>query len=107
MKLEKGSSFDALGFKYDENGIPVMIREEYIKKRFPLSYTDVLQKCKIRYSDFKRNTKSNDIMKRIKTNEKLTHVRKLDADNPKTMKKMFYSSLYCLHDKHVLIHDTV
>jgi len=31
-------------------------------------------------------------MKRIKANDKLTHVRKLDADNPKTMKKMFYST---------------
>ena len=92
INFKKGSSFDALGFKYDEGGFPVMVREEDIKKRFPLSYTDVWQKCKIRYSDFKKDNKFNEIMKRIKANDKLTHVRKLDADNPKTMKKMFYST---------------
>ena len=37
----------------------------------------------------KKDNKFNEIMKRIKANDKLTHVRKLDADNPKTMKRCF------------------
>ena len=92
INFKKGSSFDALGFKYDEVGVPVMIREEDIKKRFPLSYKDIWTKCKTRYSDFKKNNRFNGIMKRIQANEKLTHTRKLDADNPKTVKQMFYST---------------
>lgn len=92
INFKKGSSFDALGFKYDENGVPVMIREEDIKKRFPLSYKDIWTKCMIRYSDFKKNNRFNEIMKRIQANAKLTHTRKLDADNPKTVKQMFYST---------------
>jgi len=92
ISFKKGSSFDTLGFKYDENGLPIMVREEDIKKKFPLSYTEVWKKCKTRYSDFKRDKKFNEIMNRIKKDNKLTHVRKLDADNPKTMKKMFYST---------------
>lgn len=92
INFKKGSSFDALGFKYDEVGVPVMIREEDIKKRFPLSYKDIWTKCKTRYSDFKKNNRFNGIMKSIQANEKLTHTRKLDADNPKTVKQMFYST---------------
>ena len=92
INFKKGSSFDALGFKYDEVGVLVMIREEDIKKRFPLSYKDIWTKCKTRYSDFKKNNRFNGIMKRIQANEKLTHTRKLDADNPKTVKQMFYST---------------
>ena len=92
INFKKGSSFDALGFKYDEVGVPVMIREEDIKKRFPLSYKDIWTKCKTRYSDFKKNNRFNGIMKRIQANEKLTHTRQLDADNPKTIKQMFYST---------------
>lgn len=92
ISFKKGSSFDTLGFKYDENGLPIMVRDEDIKKKFPLSYTEVWKKFKTRYSDFKRDKKFNEIMNRIKKDNKLTHVRKLDADNPKTMKKMFYST---------------
>ena len=92
ISFKKGSSFDTLGFKYDEDGLPIMVREEDVKKKFPLSYTDVWKKCMTRYCDFKKNKKFNEIMKRINSNKKLTHVRKLDADNPKTMKKTFYST---------------
>ncbi len=31
-------------------------------------------------------------MKRIQANEKLTHTRKLDVDNPNSVKQMFYST---------------
>ena len=69
-----------------------MTKEEDIKKKFPLSYKDIWTKCMARYSDFKKNQKFNEIMKRLQANEKLTHTRKLDADNPKTVKQMFYST---------------
>lgn len=92
INFKKGSSFDSLGFRYDEEGFPIMMREEDIKKKFPLSYKDVWTKCMTRYSDFKKNKKFNGIMKRIQANEKLTHTRKLDVDNPKSVKQMFYSS---------------
>ena len=92
INFKKGSSFDSLGFRYDEEGFPIMMREEDIKKKFPLSYKDVWTKCMIRYSDFKKNNKFNGIMKRIQANEKLTHTRKLDVDNPNSVKQMFYST---------------
>jgi len=92
INFKKGSSFDSLGFRYDEEGFPIMMREEDIKKKFPLSYKDVWTKCMTRYSDFKKNNKFNGIMKRIQANEKLTHTRKLDVDNPKSVKQMFYST---------------
>lgn len=92
INFKKGSSFDALGVKYDEAGIPFTIKEEDIRKRFPLSYDDIWKKCQTRYADFKKNRKFNEIMKRIQSNDRLTHTRKLDTDNPKSMTKKFYST---------------
>ena len=92
INFKKGTSFDALAVKYDEDGVPILLKEEDIKKKFPLSYKDVWTMCMNRYSDFKKNKKFNNIMKRIQTNNKLTHIRKLDADNPKTIQQKFYST---------------
>lgn len=92
INFKKGTSFESIGFRYDKDGVPVMISEEDIKKRFPLSYNDIWLTCKSRYIDFKKNSKFNTIMKGIQANEKLTHIRKLDVDNPRTQKKMYYST---------------
>ena len=79
-------------FKYDENGIPITLSEEDIRKKFPYTYQDVTEKAKTRYSNFKQGKTFNALMKQIKINEKLYYERKLDSQNPKSQKKGFYSS---------------
>lgn len=92
VKFQKGASLQALGVKYSQDGIPITIKEEDIKKRFPLSHRDIMNQCARRYVDFKANNRFHSIMKVIKADDKLTHERKLDADNPKSPKKCFYST---------------
>lgn len=92
LKFQKGNSFDGIGVLFDKNGVPVNMSEEDFRKRYPLTYKEVVKKARSLYSDFKQGSAFNEIMKKIKTNEKLYYERKLDAQNPKSQKKGFYSS---------------
>ncbi len=92
IDFKKGTSLESLGMKYDPDGLPITLSEEDIRKRFPLSYDKVCGKCRKLYSNFKQNTEFYTIMKRVKANEKLCFVRKLDLDNPKSPKKPLFSS---------------
>ena len=99
--FKKGTSLDSLGIKYDPDGIPISLTEENLRRQFPLSYDDVCVKCREIYFDFKQNNVFHSIMKGIKANDKLCHVRKLDMDNPKSAKKpLFSSNVFKELDKH-------
>ena len=94
IDFKKGNSFNALPIKYDTNGTPfnVNLTEEDIRNQFPLSYREVTAKCKNIYTDYKQDRYFNKIMKGIKNKGKLCYERKLDNNNPKTPKQVFYSS---------------
>lgn len=101
LKFQKGNSFTSTNVKYDENGIPVTMSEEDIRKRYPFTYKEVIDKAKNRYSDFKCGTKFNNIMKSVKQNVKLYYERKLDSKNPKSQKQGFYSpNIWQVLDNH-------
>ena len=92
LKFQNGNSLGATSVKYDENGVPITLSEEDIRRRFPLTYMDVVNKAKHRYTDFKRGKNFNSIMEQIKQPDKLYYERKLDFQNPKSQKKGFYST---------------
>ncbi|MCL1663324.1 DUF3644 domain-containing protein [Elizabethkingia ursingii] len=101
INFNKSNSFDGIGFKYDESGVPVTLTEENIKQKYPLTYSDVCTKAKTRYTNFKQNSDFNIVMRGIKDNDKLTHHRSLDPDKPSAAKKCFYSSnIWKELDKH-------
>ena len=50
LKFQKGNSFNATNVKYDANGLPVTLSEEDFRKKFPLTYKDVVNKSKENYS---------------------------------------------------------
>lgn len=92
INFKKGTSINGIGFNYESDGIPVTIKEEDVRKKFPLSYKDICYKCRGRYSNYKQNKKFNKIMNEIKNDEKISHVKKLDETNPKSPQKTFYNS---------------
>lgn len=93
LNFKKGNAFDAIGVKYDPEGIPVNITEESLMRSFPWSYHEVCAKCRKRYdNNFKQNKDFHDVMHHIKKNDRLYHERLLDPGNPKSPKKGFYSS---------------
>ncbi len=92
VKFNKSNSFDGIGIKYQPDGIPISLSEEEIKTRFPLDHKKITTRAKKRYSNFKQDKGFNEIMKKIKSDESLCYIRKLDPENPKSNKKPFYSS---------------
>lgn len=101
INFSKSNSFEGIGFKYYPNGVPINVTEEDIRKRFPLTYDEVRLQAKEKYSDFKQNKDFNKLMRKIKTNDKLYHERKLEPENPKSLKKPWYSSnIWQVLDEH-------
>ncbi len=92
VSFTKANSFDSVGFKYDENGIPVTISEEEMRNRFPFTYDEVRKKAKLRYSNFKQGKDFNELMRSIKEDIKIYHQRKLDPSSSSSITKGFYSS---------------
>lgn len=92
IQFNKSNSFDGIGVKYSQYGIPITISEEDMRIKFPMDTKKLTDTAKKRYSDFKQDNKFNNLMKTIKSNDKLCYIRQLDPKNPKSNKKPFYGS---------------
>lgn len=92
INLKKANSFDALGVSYDQNGVKITMSEEDIKQKYPYTHAKVIENCKLRYENFKADSRFNTLMKQIKLNPKLHYMRKLDPDNKKSQVKPFYNT---------------
>lgn len=101
VNFKKGNSFESIGVKYDEEGIIINLSEEDIRRKFPLTYKDVVDKCRSRYSNFSSNQSFHSVMSTIKSNVKLCNIRKLDLNNPRSMSKSYYNTnIWKELDKH-------
>lgn len=101
INFNKSNSFDGLGFNYDKDGLKINLSEEDIRLRFPLTHGAIIKKAKLRYLDFKADTKFLSLLKTIKMNSNLHYLRKLDPKNLKENGRPFYSSnIWQELDKH-------
>lgn len=93
IKLAKGKiDIPGSGVSYDPNGIPISLSEDTMLDKFPWPYNEVVNRCRIRYSDFKQGKKFNTIMRGIKQKKKLYYERKLNPQNTNSAKTGFYSA---------------
>lgn len=75
----------------DPNAPAIRLTEEQIRERYPWDYNLLTEECRQRYTDFKVNQEYHDIRKGLVTDQRFAHVRRLDPDNPKSSRKVFYS----------------
>lgn len=92
IQFNKSNSFDAIGMRYAQDGIPVTLTEEDIRNRFPMTTKQLTDTAKQRYSDFKQDQKFNTLMRKLKKDEKLCYIRQLDPKNKKSNTKPFYGT---------------
>jgi hypothetical protein len=92
VNFSKGNSFNAIPFRYDPNGLEVVVTEEDINKRFPLSHSQVCSKARNKYIDFKQDATFNKTVKEIKQNTKLSYERKHNPNSAKSNSTWFYST---------------
>ena len=103
ISFEKSNSFEGFTMKYDENGIPITITEENIRRNFPLEYNDVTSKAKKRYTNFKMTKDFHKVMNVIKSNPKLYYKRIFNPNSTAEIPpgKPFYSTnIWQELDKH-------
>lgn len=75
----------------DPTAPKVQLTEEQLKDRYPLTYAALNAECSKRYSNFVANKKYHDLRAPLKADRRYCHVRRLDADNPRSPKQEWYS----------------
>ena len=79
----------------------VRLDEEQVLLRYPLSYREMVDKCRERYSDFKTTSKFHELKKKMAEDSRFAHTRLLDPKKPNSGKKTFYShAILQEFDKH-------
>lgn len=94
IKFSKSKAKDALNVQLtnDPNATRIQLTEEQFKERYPLNYEAVTKHCKQRYQDFKVNAEYHRIRKSLLGKPKYSITKKLDPDNPKSVKQDWYSN---------------
>ena len=75
----------------DPNAIPLALSDDQLLERYRLTYNELTEKCKERYSDFSANTQYHKDRKKIASSPKYGIMRYLDPKNPKGQKKPYFS----------------
>lgn len=94
IKFIRSKSEDATPVRIstDSSAVPVRLTEESIRERYPLDYKTLVEKCRKRYDNFKTDKRFHDIRKDLQKDERYGRLRFLDPGNPKSAKKIFFSS---------------
>ena len=87
-KLVGGSN---IGITNDPSAPEVRVSDDEALERYPSTYGEIIEICKSRYPDFKRNQRFHEAMKSVKDDPACAHERRLDPNNPKGQKKFFYN----------------
>ncbi len=94
VSFSKSKADDALKMRKGDSPIVVDIRltEEQLKDKYPMSYKDLTNACRIRYVNFKQTPDFYDILKELKMDTTYSYERELHPGNPKSAKTNFYST---------------
>lgn len=106
LKFLKSKADDAIKVQVtNDPGAPkVQFTEEHLKDKYPLNYAALTKACSARYCDFKQNKKYHDLRKPLKSDKRYCHVKKLDPDNPKSVKQEWYSqTVFNVLDRHYTV----
>ena len=96
VKFMRSNAKDALNVQIvspeTPNALGLHVTEEQILKGYPWDYKKLTEKCKERYSDFKRNKNFHAIRRKLyeQEGERFIKIRYLDPNKEKGTEKKFY-----------------
>lgn len=95
VNIKKSKTEAELRVRYDPNA-PDAFRIEYteedISNKYPLTYKDLVNKCKVRYSNFKQNPKFNELIaSQLKGDSKFCYERRHNPKSKQSSSTFFYS----------------
>ncbi len=103
VRLHRSAGDDGLGVKVTNNkdALEVKMSDEQFREKYPIDYKQLTKQCRTRYLGFKEDSKFTRIRKTLCLDPKYAQTRYLDSLNPKSAKKVFYSSnIWQEFDKH-------
>ena len=80
-----------IGLTNDPSAPEVKVSDDEALELYPATYPEIVEGCKARYPNFKRNGQFHKIMGGVKADPACAHERRLDPKNPKGQKKFFYN----------------
>ena len=106
LRFLKSKADDAIKVQVtnDPNALKVQLTEEHLKDKYPFNYASLTKACAARYRDFVQNKKYHDIRMPLKANTRYCRIKKLDPDNPKSVKQEWYSqAVFNVLDRHYTV----
>jgi len=103
VTFTKSNAINALAVRStnDPNALPIQLTEENIRSKYPWDHTELTQKCRNRYANFKADPKYHSLIKSLKENSTYVTVRFLDPNKQKGAKKTFFNpNIFQELDKH-------
>lgn len=105
FNFSKSKTKDALAVQLsnDVNATKIQFTDEQFKNKYPLSYKALTNKLKARYNNFVANQTYHKLRKPLLTDQKYCGTKKLDSDNPNSLKKDWYSeAILNFFDQHYI-----
>jgi hypothetical protein len=87
----RGDSAVEFRFTDDPRAPAIAIREEDVMKNYPLTYRNLSDKLRERYSNFLENQEYHDIRQPLENERKYCLVRFLNPNKPESSKQRFYN----------------
>ena len=106
LKFLRSKADDAIKVQVtnDPTAPKVQLTEEHLKDKYPFNYATLTAACSARYCDFVQNQKYHNVRNPLKADKRYCHVKKLDPDNPKSLKQEWYSqAVFNVFDKHYTV----
>ena len=106
VKFTKSKLSDAVLVRQakDVSALPVALKEEDIRERYPWDYAILTSKCRQRYDNFKENSQYHQRRKALQADKRFAYERYLDPGNPEisqsSSKVLFNPNIIKELDKH-------
>ena len=102
-KFVRSKDASAVPFRWtdDPNAPKVQLSEEDVLRNYPLTYSELTDLLRRRYSDFQAADKYHRLRKKIELEKKYCIIRALNPRNPTTSKQRFYNpNIVAEFDRH-------
>jgi hypothetical protein len=93
-KLVRGKDAASVAFRWtdDPKAPELAVREEDLLKNYPMTYRDLTEALKRRYSNFRENASYHMLRRKLEKEKKFSLVRLLDPSNLNGSRKLFYNA---------------
>ena len=93
-KFVRAKDASAIPFRWTDNpnAPAVRLAEEDVLRNYPMTYRELTDLLRRRYSDFRETQKYHRVRRKIEQEKKYCITRALDPRNPKTSKQRFYNA---------------